>query len=403
MPRLVAFLDDMTDRLDVSTGARVILCPQCQHPLPSDARTCPHCGVDLALLSLLGEKAYLEGYPEAAPIAGTPAWMVPRIGDYLIEQGLLSKDKLSEALQRQSEFARQGKQVLLGQTLIQMGLLDRETIDRALTRQIVELHAALQESNRTLERRVAERTAELRRALERLTDINQIKANLISNVSHELRTPLAHIKGYIELLAEGQLGELTEEQQKAIAVVLRAGDRLGRLIEDLIEFSTASREGMNLRLGHAEMPALLEEVRARSAAKAERAGVDLSCKIEGEIPLLNIDAERLSWAVFQLVDNAIKFTPDGGKVTVSAGMEDEQVRVAVSDTGIGIPSERREEILEPFHQLDGSATRRYGGTGLGLALVKIILDAHGAPLEIESTQGEGSTFRFVLPSSLRVR
>ncbi len=109
-----------------------------------------------------------------------------------------------------------GQRRLLGQTLVEMKLVDRETLDRAVTRQIIELHAALQEVNRTLERRVAERTAELRRALERLTELNQIKANLISNVSHELRTPLAHIKGYVELLQDGQLGPLTEEQSKAM-------------------------------------------------------------------------------------------------------------------------------------------------------------------------------------------
>jgi len=147
---------------------------------------------------------------------------VPRLGEYLLDQGLITEDQLRASLERQKESAARGQRRLLGQTLTEMGIVDRETLDRAITRQIIELHAALQASNRNLERRVNERTAELRRALERLTEINQIKANLISNVSHELRTPLAHIKGYIELLGDRQLGSLSPEQENALGVVHRA-------------------------------------------------------------------------------------------------------------------------------------------------------------------------------------
>ena len=184
----------------VEETLRAIMCPQCQNPLPGDARTCPECGVDLALLSLLWEKAYLVGFPDTAPISSTPQWLVPRIGEYLLGQNLLSQEELERALRKQKESAAQGHRMLLGQTLIQMGYLDRDTLDRAITQQIIELHAALQESNKTLELRVSERTAELRRALERLAEISQIKANFISNISHEFRTPLSALEASIELL-----------------------------------------------------------------------------------------------------------------------------------------------------------------------------------------------------------
>ncbi len=378
---------------------QLILCPQCEHTLPGDARVCPNCGIDLALLSLLGEKAYLDGSPIYAPMDTTPQWLVPRIGDFLLKQGEITDEQLNIALTRQKEATESGEHVLLGQTLLELGYLERETLDRAITQQIVELHAALQESNRTLKQRVTERTKELRHALERLTEINQIKANLISNISHELRTPLAHIKGYVELFVAGQLGDLSNEQSEAMQVTLRATNRLGSLIEDLIEFSTASREGITLHLQPVSIPELIDGVFDRSSEKAKKAGVVLEPKLEENLPDLQVDPERLSWAIFQLVDNGIKFTPDGGKVNIQVGIKDLGIHFIVSDTGIGIPEDRIHEIFEPFHQLDGSPTRRYGGAGLGLALVKIIVDAHGAELSVESQEDQGTKFEFTIPSA----
>jgi len=381
------------------TGRLGASCPQCGTRLPPDSRTCPHCGVDLFLLALLAERAYIEGFPDTAPMRRTPESMVPRIGEYLIEQGVLTEAQLAQALARQKQIAASGQQRLLGQTLIEMALVDRETLDRAITRQIIELHAALQEANRTLERRVSERTAELRRALERLTELNQIKANLISNVSHELRTPLAHIKGYVELIQDEQLGALNEDQRKAVTVMFRATERLERLIEDLIEYSTASREGMTIDLQTVGPAELADQVVDRSRAKAEKAGVALVLAVAPQVPAVHADREKVGWVLYQLLDNGIKFTPAGGSVELAASGSRDLVTFSVRDTGIGIPQERLEEIFEPFHQLDGSPTRRFGGTGLGLALVKMILAAHGAQLQVESSEGEGTLFRFSLPSA----
>jgi signal transduction histidine kinase len=381
------------------TGRLGTQCPQCGTPIARDARTCSQCGVDLVLLALLAERAYLEGLPAIAPIPTTPEALVPRIGEYLMDQGLISSSQLDAALTRQKELAGRGQKRLLGQTLLELGVVDRETLDRAITRQIIELHAALQEANRTLERRVSERTAELRRALERLTELNQIKANLISNVSHELRTPLAHIKGYVELLQDGQLGPLEEEQVKAVGVMHRATERLERLIEDLIEYSTASREGMALKLQAVRLPDLIAGVLEKSREKAGKAGVTLVAAAPPDFPALQADREKLTWVIYQLVDNAVKFTPSGGEVRVRAWTEKDMAHLSVQDTGIGIPAARLEEIFEPFHQLDESPTRRYGGTGLGLSLVKLILKAHSARVHVESEEGKGSTFAFSLPLS----
>ncbi len=387
----------MTQHPSPSAATGAVTCPQCKRPVPRDAMSCPHCGVDLMMVALLAERASLEGFPEAAPIPSTPEALVPRIGEYLLNQGLITEDQLQVGLRRQAELSAQGDHRLLGKTLVEMGLVDRETLDRAVTGQIIELHAALQDANRTLERRVSERTIELRRALERLTELNQLKANLISNVSHELRTPLAQIKGYIELLVDSKLGPNSPEQDKALKVIVRATDRLGRLIEDLIEFSSASRQGMALKVQPVNLAALVEDVIRRSLEKSGKASVTVSGDIDKDIPALNADPDRLGWVLFQLVDNGIKFTPAGGSVTVAAKQQDELVTISVRDTGIGIPENRLPELFQAFHQLDGSTTRRYGGTGLGLALVKLILDAHGSGVQVESEEGVGTSFTFLLP------
>ena len=375
-------------------------CPQCGEALSTKDRSCPQCGVDLFLLTLLSERAYLEGIPGAAPIPATPGVLVPRIGDYLIEQGLITQPQLEAALDKQTETAAEGVQRLLGQTLIEMGFIDHETLDRTINIQILELHAALKEANRTLESRVEERTAELQMALERLTEINQLKANLISNVSHELRTPLAHIKGYLELVFDEELGTLTDPQKDALSVIQRSTARLEGLIEDLIEFSTASREGLSLNLQPISISLIAENVIERSNEKAQNAGVSLQLEINSHIPAVRVDPERIEWVMLQLVDNGIKFSPNGGIVTIGANHENGIVTLFVKDTGVGIPAERIEEIFIPFHQLDGSPTRRYGGTGLGLTLVKIILDAHGSRLNVESDLDVGSTFSFPIPVAI---
>ena len=358
--------------------------------------TCPTCGIDLALVALLAERAYLEGLPGAAPIIAPPEVLVPRIGEYLIEQGLLTSAQLELALKRQQELRERDERRLLGEILVELNLVDREVLDTIINRQIIALHAALQEANRTLERRVAERTRELEQALARLTELNQIKANLISNVSHELRTPMAHIIGYTDLLMSSQLGPLGSDQVSALDVVQRATKRLERLIEDLIEFSTSSREGISLKPQAFNAVELLNEVCQRSLDKASKAKVILAVEVQDSLPLVRGDVERLGWVLNQLVDNGVKFSPAGGRVSLKATHNGNQIILAVEDTGIGIPPDRIEEIFVPFHQLDGSAQRRYGGTGLGLALVKLILDAHGTEMIVESEEGMGSNFSFTL-------
>jgi len=327
----------------------------------------------------------------------SPEMLVPRLGEYLIQKGLISEADLQRALDHQQDVTHNGGQSLLGQALIELNLLDKETLDQVITEQIIQLRSALQSANRNLEQRVRDRTSDLNEALNRLSELSQMKANFVSNISHELRTPLTHIKGYIELLVSESLGPVTEEQRHALTVSQRAAGKLEDMIEDLIMFSLASRGEMSMKLESVDIRRVVSLLAKTAARKAEDRGVKLVVNAPETIPFVQADGEKISWVLTQLLDNGVKFTPSGGTVTVALEEDGKNlIQVIVRDTGVGIPQNRMTEIFEPFHQLDGSSTRRYGGTGLGLSLVRQIVEAHGSLLDVKSTEGKGTTFKFPL-------
>lgn len=325
-----------------------------------------------------------------------PEVLVPRLGDQLVEMGLLTHEQLNQALAYQREQISLGKPRLLGHTLVELGFIERSVLDRAVTEQILRLRTALQDANRNLEARVLERTAELEEALRKLSELTQLKANFISNISHELRTPLTHIRGYLELLHTEALGELNPEQKQSLEVSLRSAGRLQHLIDDLILFSMASKGELDLKLSPVDLNVLVASIMTSANPKAVERGLDLRLDMASSLPPVQADADKLGWALSHLLDNAIKFTPAGGTVTLQVVRDEKMVTVKVSDTGIGIPPERVKEVFEPFHQLDSSATRRYGGTGMGLSLVRQIIEAHGSVVAINSTPGEGTVVSFPL-------
>ncbi len=374
-------------------------CPQCGTPLTASDRYCPGCGVDLAVVTLLLEFSAASKKPSKAP-PFLPDNVVPRLGEFLLTRGLLTVSQLQQALDyQQTKKKETGQNKMLGESLIELSLISRESLDQAIMAQVLELQAALQASNRQLEERVAERTAELERALKKVNELNQLKSDFVSNISHGLRTPLAHIKGYVYLFAEGMMGKLNREELEAMKTTAASADKLERLIDDLTRFANAARGELLINSGVFCLSDVAQTIINRSDAKSVKANVSLA----GNVPDPRIysigDEEKLAWVLLQLVDNAVKFTPAGGRVTLSLTPNSERARVliAVKDTGIGIPSDRMPELFQPFHQLDGSSTRHYGGTGLGLALVRQILEAHGEQVKVESAIGQGSTFSFELP------
>jgi len=335
----------------------------------------------------------------ATPVPLTPEILVPRLGDYLVERGFLTQEDLQAALEYQQELRERGEEVpLLGQLLVKTGRLSQALLDHAVTEYVLQLRSALEESNRQLEERVRQRTAELEHALQKLSELNQLKANFIANISHELRTPLTHLKGYHELLLYGDLGPLTEEQTRALKTMEKAINRLERLIEDLILFATSERGRLPVSIEPIDLCSLCENLaeQMRPRAKEQNLTLTLHCPNNDEPLYAYGDWEKIGWVIHQLLDNAIKFTPAGGHITLAVDIMNEHVEVSVADTGIGIPASRIQELFEPFHQLDGSPTRRYGGTGLGLSLAQKIIEAHDSVISVTSELGKGSRFSFVL-------
>ena len=336
----------------------------------------------------------METMDEQIPL--TPEVLVPRLGEYLVERGLISEDDLQRALLYQNSIRGKRDQLLLGQILVSLNIIDRSSLDHAITEQILQLRTALIEANEQLEERVKERTTELEQALKSLSELNQLKSNFIANISHELRTPLTHIKGYLELFSDGNLGPLSEAQTNALKVLKRSSERLEIQVEDLIHFASASRGEFTIQIAPFNLEQLFEDIHQRYRTKVDEKQIDLQISIPPRHLSIMADLEKISWVLIQLMDNAIKFTSPGGRVTLSAEIEQSIVRISVRDTGIGIPEARFNEIFEPFHQLDGSTTRRYGGAGLGLALVRQIIEAHGSKILVKSTVGKGTTFSFSL-------
>jgi signal transduction histidine kinase len=236
----------------------------------------------------------------------------------------------------------------------------------------------------------------LEKALQQLSSLNELKANLVANISHELRTPLTHLNGYLDLLINGDFGPVSPDQLSALGVIQRATERLGHLIEDLILFSVSERNQIYLHIQPTDLVDLCASVFKRSLSKARDHQIQLSLEVASEAMQVDADLEKISWVLMQLIDNAIKFTPPGGKVVLQTTTEENFIHIQVRDTGIGIPQDRLEQIFEPFYQLDGSSTRKAGGTGLGLALARRIVEAHGSIVHVYSEVGKGSRFEFLL-------
>lgn len=327
----------------------------------------------------------------------TPEMLVPRLGEYLAQRGFITDLDLQKALAYQQEKMASNQTYLLGQALIDLKMIDRAILDTAVTEQIIQLRSALQTANRNLEYRVQERTAELQTALERLSELSQMKANFISNVSHELRTPLTHIKGYLELMVTESLGPVTEEQRHALGVSQKSTTRLEEMIDDLIMFSLTSKGELSIKQEAVDIRRLANLAVKSASEKASGRDVMVDAVIDKDIPFVQADSQKIAWVLSQLLDNGIKFTPASGSVVLSINREaDNLVMISITDTGIGISQTQIAEIFEPFHQLDETSTRRYGGAGLGLSLVRQIVEAHGSMIDVQSTEGHGTTFRFPL-------
>jgi len=249
--------------------------------------------------------------------------------------------------------------------------------------------------NARLYQTAQERAGQLAAVNAELRAMDEMKDEFIQTVSHELRTPLTFVKGYIDLLLEGVLGDLNPEQTESLQIVSQRTDNIIRLVNDIILLTRG--QAMQLKIQAVDLVDVARASVRSAQAVTGQVGVHLTSDFPEQLPLVLGDPQRLSQVFDNLIGNAIKFSPSGGVVSVRLRAEDQVVRAEISDQGIGIPADKLDRVWERFYQVDGATTRRFSGTGLGLAIVKKLVEAHGGQVGVQSVVNQGSTFYFTVP------
>ncbi|MEO7032754.1 MAG: ATP-binding protein [Polyangiaceae bacterium] len=272
--------------------------------------------------------------------------------------------------------------------------------------------ASVRESFRELE----DKNEKLQTAFDRLKELDRLKSNFLATVSHELRTPLTSIIGYSEMLVEGLAGDMTKEQHEFVQTIRDKGEQLLQLIKGLLDLSKLESGTMSLRKSQTDIRTILLDVAGTMTPTARKKDVEIVVETENGLPLMWADAERLRQVFLNLTENAIKFTPPNGKVTLSAKItaidsarpddaggvvilsaRRTAVEFRVADTGIGIPESERGRVFDAFYQVDSSSTREAGGTGLGLSIVRRLIDGHDGTVHITDNSPKGTVFVVTIP------
>ncbi|MGB4869427.1 MAG: GAF domain-containing protein [Candidatus Promineifilaceae bacterium] len=256
-------------------------------------------------------------------------------------------------------------------------------------------------SNAGLFEEVEARAQELAEAYNELKESDRLKDELVQNVSHELRTPLTFVKGYVDLLMDGEMGLVTPAQQDALQIVATKTDEITRLIDDIITLQRI--DAGNLQVAPQSVSDLIQKAIAGHRMVAEKKGLLIEADLPPTAGVAPVDKGRINQVLDNLIANAMKFSPDGGLIRVRLEENEQEICVIVSDQGIGMPKEKQTRIFDRFYQIDGSSRRRFGGTGIGLAIVKRIVDAHQGKIWVESEPNEGSSFYFTLPKTRRAQ
>ena len=249
--------------------------------------------------------------------------------------------------------------------------------------------------------------AQLKQTNEELARATRLKDEFLANMSHELRTPLNAILGMTEVLQEEVLGDINPQQQKALETVERSGSHLLELINDILDVSKIESGQMELDCTSVSIHHLCQSSLSFIKQQALKKRIQLEIKLPVTLPEVVVDERRIRQVLINLLNNAVKFTPSGGRITLEVtfpvqNTEELSVKnplqITIIDTGIGIPPEKMKKLFQPFVQIDSALNRQYSGTGLGLALVKRIVELHGGEVKVTSAEGLGSCFTIVLPS-----
>lgn len=230
-----------------------------------------------------------------------------------------------------------------------------------------------------------------------LLEANRLKSEFLSVMSHELRTPLNAIIGFSEVLKDEGDGNITDRQEKYLVNIETSGRHLMQLINDILDLARVGSDSMELTREDVSIPQMMEDIRKLGHPFAAQRRIWLEVRASDPLPLVDAEAAKIKRVLYNLVSNGIKFTPEGGRVILEAHPLENMVEISVTDTGIGISPEDQKKIFAEFQQLDSTHSRRFEGTGVGLALSKKLVEQHGGRISVESELGKGSRFSFTLP------
>ena len=240
---------------------------------------------------------------------------------------------------------------------------------------------------------VGQLAAAFNRMSRELENLESSRRDLVANVSHELKTPITAIRAHLENLLDG----VEEPDAETLQVMLAQSERLGRLVEQLLDLSKLESGDVPLRREQVALAPLVSQVMSEIEVASAGRDVHVASDLPVDLPRIEADAERMHQVIFNLVDNAVRFTPEGGAVRIVAQRVNGSIQVRVADTGVGIPSEALPRLFERFYRVDPARARDGGGTGIGLAIARSVVEAHGGTIRAESRLGMGSTFTFDVP------
>ena len=255
------------------------------------------------------------------------------------------------------------------------------------------------QAHQELENRVEQRTKELSHALEEVNRISQRKNDFVSNVSHELRTPLTSIKGYASILLSNKLGVIPEEAHKRLEKINKHSDELVQFVNELLDIARIESGRMTLKTAPFNLKSMIDEVGDMLSVQMAQKQIVFSAEIPDNLPEVMADYSQIKRVFINLVNNAFKYTPSGGKITIRVHTTDTGIQVDVADTGCGIPEDAIDKLFTEFYRVDIAINQEVKGTGLGLAMVKHIVEAHKGKVLVKSKVGFGTTFSFTLPKS----
>ncbi len=344
-----------------------------------------------------------EGYRKAAeghmPWAGEEASPQPILVPDVREEASLQNLReviLKEGIGALAFIPMVSRSRLIGKFMLYYDAPHEFSVEEVQLAKIIASHIAFAIERRRAEEELQKAHNELQHAYAELRTIETLKNDIIANVSHELRTPLTVAKGTIELAMD-------EKDEKERKKILRAGKnallKQNDIIEDLITASEFWRGKLKLKFEDLELEEVLSTMRGEIGRKAEEKNIAIKFSIPERLPKIRADYSALQRILRNLIDNAIKFNKAGGEVTIYAKKNEGMITICISDTGIGIAKEHMGKLFAPLYQIDPSTTRRYSGTGMGLAATKRLVEAHGGRIWAESELGKGSRFCFTVPIS----